>query len=345
MKRPAEFAGLSFVNSNTFYNIQRTLILPTINKQFDENIKLARDEAKQQELVILGDGRFDSPGNSAKYCTYTCQSPITKKIIATSTVQTLKGKGSAPLELKGFQNCLQDLDADSYTVETVATGRNRQLAKWIRVERPLIQHKFDPWHFAKNIKSKLRPLALRKDCRIIQEWIKPIGNHLFWCAENCNGDPEKLKQMWRSLLNHITNRHNFSKEFPKYPKCAHSPLSKDESRRKKWIKKNSPAYNVIEKVVLDKKNLNDMEHLANTYHTGSLEVFHSLLNSYASKRQEFELNVMVARVKLAILDHNDNVYRKQATISKARKGSGKIGDSQWKYLSSKLSKEWVAKPK
>ena len=122
-------------------------------------------------------------------------------------------------------------------------------------------------------------------------------------------------------------------------------LAKTNQEKKKWIKKNSPAYNVIEKVVLDKKNLNDMDHLANTYHTGSLEVFHSLLNSYASKRQEFELNVMVARVKLAILDHNDNVYRKQATISKARKGSGKIGDSQWKYLSSKLSKEWVAKPK
>ena len=52
MKRQAEFAGLSFVNSNTFYNVQRTLIVPTINKQFDENIKLARDEAKQQELVI-----------------------------------------------------------------------------------------------------------------------------------------------------------------------------------------------------------------------------------------------------------------------------------------------------
>ena len=134
MKKPAQFAGLSFLNKNTFYNIQRTLILPTVNKQFDENMKFVRDEAKKEELVILGDGRFDSPGKSAKYCTYTCQSPITKKIIATSTVQTLKGKGSAPLELKGFQNCLKDLDDDEYRVEIVATDRNRQLAKWLRVE-------------------------------------------------------------------------------------------------------------------------------------------------------------------------------------------------------------------
>ena len=99
-------------------------------------------------------------------------------------------------------------------------------------------------------------------------------------------------------------------------------LDKDKSKRKRWIKKNSPAYNVIEKVVLDKNNVNEMDYLTNPYHTGSLEVFHSLLNSYASKRQEFELNVMVAHVKLAILNHNDNVYRKQVTISKARRGSG-----------------------
>ena len=150
--------------------------------------------------------------------------------------------------------------------------------------------------------------------------------------------------MWQSLLYHITNRHHFPEKFPKYPKCAHAPLSDDESRRKKWIKKNSPAFNAIEKVVLDKKNLNDMDHLTNPYHTGSLEVFHSVLNSYASKRQEFELNVMDARVKLAVLDHNANVNRKQAVVLKPRKGSGKKGDAQWKFQISKLSKEWVAKP-
>ena len=151
--------------------------------------------------------------------------------------------------------------------------------------------------------------------------------------------------MWQSLLHHVTNRHNFADKFPKYPKCAHPPLSDDESKRKKWIKKNSLAYNAIDKVIMDEKNLNDMDHLTNPYHTGSLEVFHSVLNSYASKRQEFKLNVMDAHVKLAVLDHNANVDGKQAIVLKPCKDSGKKGDVQWKYVSSKLSKEWVAKPK
>ena len=87
-----------------------------------------------------------------------------------------------------------------------------------------------------------------------------------------------------------------------------------------------------------------MVHLTKPYHTGSLEVFHSLINSYAPKRQAFELNVMSARIKLAILDHNNNVGRKQAVVSHEKKGSAKKGDKKWRFVSSKLSKEWVAKP-
>ena len=185
---------------------------------------------------MLGDGRFDSPGKAAKYCTYTCQSPSTKKIVATNTIQTDKGKGSSPLEMGAFQNCLQDLDSVGFVVNTVATDRNKQVAKWIRTERPEIVHKYDPWHFSKNIKSKLRPLAKRKACKIIQEWIKPIGNHLFWCAENCGEDPEKLKQMWKSLLHHICNKHKFTKTYPKYPACLHKRSAKKKSAKQNGLK-------------------------------------------------------------------------------------------------------------
>ena len=75
--------------------------------------------------------------------------------------------------------------------------------------------------------------------------------------------------MWKSLLHHIVNKHKFKKPFPKYAKCHHKLYTKKESRKKKWIKKDSIAYDAIEKVVLDKKTLKDMEHLVNPYHTGS----------------------------------------------------------------------------
>lgn len=247
------FSGLNFVNPTSFYNIQRTLVVPVINKHFNENIVQAREESKGKDKAILGDGRFDSPGKCAKYCTYTCISPSTKKVVASTTIQTTKGKGSAPLELTGFKKCLDELSSNNYPVSVVATDRNRQLAKWLRIEKPEIEHKFDPWHFVKNIKSKLRPLTRRKGCKILQEWLKPIGNHLFYCSENCDGDPEKLVQMWKSLLHHIINKHKFERTYPKYKRCAHKVYSRHEAQRKKWLKKDSPAYNNLEKVIMDKK--------------------------------------------------------------------------------------------
>jgi len=274
---------------------------------------------------------------------HLCQSPSSKKVVATSTIQCEKGRGSSPLEVKGFINCLEQFDKDSFPISTVATDRNRQLAKWLREERPEIEHTYDLWHFSKNIKSKLRPLIKSKKRKVLEGWIKPVGNHLFWCSENCEGDPVKLIQMWLSLLHHVTNRHKFSKKYPNYPKCAHKRYTKEESLKKKWIVKDSPAYVALEKVICNKTNLKEMHHLTNPYHTGSVESFNSLINMYAPKRQEFSLNVMDARVKLAVLDHNCNVGRKQSVIKRKIKIGAEIGEKKWKFQCSRLSKDWVAK--
>ena len=70
-----------------------------------------------------------------------------------------------------------------------------------------------------------------------------------------------------------------------------------------------------------------MVHLVEPCHTGSLEVFHSLINVYATKSQEFGFNTMNARVEIAVFDHNNNVGRKQDVIKKeTKKGSGKKDD-------------------
>ena len=88
--------------------------------------------------------------------------------------------------------------------------------------------------------------------------------------------------------------------FPKYPYCVHKHYTKTGARRKKWIKKDSPTYYNLEKVVMDKKSLADMVHLSKPFHTRNVEVFNSLVNMYAPKRQEFDFHVMDGRVKLAV---------------------------------------------
>ena len=71
--------------------------------------------------------------------------------------------------------------------------------------------------------------------------------------------------------------------------------------------------NALRKVVLKDSLLWDMKKLSGFHHTGSLEVFHSLLLKYCPKRQHFSFVGMQVCIELAILDHNYNTQRKQAT--------------------------------
>ena len=108
IKKVADYSGLSFVNLTTYYKIQRSLVLQAIHEHYAINIEQAWKEVQDTNKVVLGDACFDSPGKCAKYCTYFLQSPITKKIIAHITLQKDSDKGSASLEFKGLQECLQD---------------------------------------------------------------------------------------------------------------------------------------------------------------------------------------------------------------------------------------------
>ena len=62
-----------------------------------------------------------------------------------------------------------------------------------------------------------------------------------------------------------------------------------------------------------------------------------------AKSQEFDFNTMNARVEIAVLDHSNNVHRKQDVIKKERRSSGRKNDLKWYFSSSKLSKDWVAR--
>lgn len=109
------------------------------------------------------------------------------------TLENANKKGSALFELKGLQECLQDLASISYTVRNTETDRNRQVPKRMREKPAEIEHKLiESWHFAKNIKAKLRPLSQQQNCRSIYDLVKVIGNHLFMVCSNYHGDLETL---------------------------------------------------------------------------------------------------------------------------------------------------------
>ena len=83
----ASFLNLKFFSHTTFYNIQNKYLFPVVNKAWKEERSSVLDEVKSNGPVnLIGDGRCDSPGHNAKYCTYTMMTDE-GKVAAINVVQ------------------------------------------------------------------------------------------------------------------------------------------------------------------------------------------------------------------------------------------------------------------
>ena len=56
---------------------------------------------------------------------------------------------------------------------------------------------------------------------------------------------------------HISNKHEWV-GYDYYKKCEHPKLTKKEMKRKKWIKEGTTAFFEVEKIVKNRKTLNDL---------------------------------------------------------------------------------------
>lgn len=133
------------------------------------------------------------------------------------------------------------------------------------------------------------------------------------------------------MLYHITNRHEWE-DSKLFKQCQHHELSHDEVIRKPWLKLESPAYSVMERIVTDKNLLSDLKYLTNFNHTGTLEVYHSLYNKYCPKRLHFPYSSMIARSQIAVMDFNAGVQQLENQ-----------GEHRYKQQFSKVTQTWVLK--
>ena len=99
-------------------------------------------------MNLIGDGRCDSPGHSAKYCTYTMMSGG-GKVAYFSLVQVTEVTSSNAMEKEGFERCLAGLQAEDVTIRRIATDRHTSISSAMNKEHKEIKHLFDVWHLSK----------------------------------------------------------------------------------------------------------------------------------------------------------------------------------------------------
>lgn len=77
----------------------------------------------------LGDGRMDSPGHCAKYCTYTIMNQADKRILAMEVVDKRQtGLKSGLMEAKGFAQGMESLQKEGLQVEEMVTDAHPQIS-------------------------------------------------------------------------------------------------------------------------------------------------------------------------------------------------------------------------
>lgn len=332
----AEFLHLKFISHTTFDKIQRQCLMPVVKHAWStfQNVDLEKVRSANNLFRLAGDGRCDSPGFSAKYCTYSLLDIETQRVCMFVIVKVSETGSSSKMEVVGFRRCMNFLLDQGFEIAVLATDRHVQIRSIMGKEYSNTEHQFDVWHLTKSIKKKLVQKAKTKGCEHLSLWIKAVCNHLWWCASNCNGDKEFLEESWISICYHIVNVHTFDGKH--ITACAHEPISEELSLKKKWLEKDSKAHKALKEVVLDKRLRKDIRQLSEFCHTGSLEVYHSLMLKYVPKRQEFDSDQMWTRTALAAMDHNFSQNRGHKI--------NKDGEKAYKLVCPKATGKWIAKP-
>ena len=221
----ASTINLAFPGESDYLNYQRRHLFPIINEYWHkEKAAVLSDLLDRESLTLLGDGRCDSPGFSAKYGTYTMMDQETKKIVDFEVCH-VKQTSSQAMEKLGFQLCLDRALDSGIPVKVVGTDRHTGIKAMMRDEYKDqgIEHQVDVWHLCKNIKSKLATKAKKKECVELAPWIKSVTNHLWWSSMTCEGNPQLLKEKWISILHHVADKHHWDSSVL-YNRCPHDPI-------------------------------------------------------------------------------------------------------------------------
>ncbi|KAM4544086.1 uncharacterized protein V3H82_021888 [Fundulus diaphanus] len=247
-----KFMAMGMVSESTFFRIQDAYCIEPVQEYWDKTRAEVLESLRQKDrVVVLGDGRMDSPGHCAQFCTYTTIEQDSRDIVHIVSVDKREtNRNSVIMEKECFIRTMEAL-LPELAIKEVVTDAHPQISALLNPERGKykawgIQHSLDIWHAAKSLSKKLRRVGTVKNQTEIQVWIKDIVNHFWYCSKHAVTE-EQFKMMWVGVLHHVRDEHSWATGC-----CQHEPLE-EGSQEKPWIKQGSAAHKALAGVVLDKR--------------------------------------------------------------------------------------------
>ena len=312
-----------------FNKLVKKWLFPVIFRMYTDSknkvcSEIREKNQKQKSVVLCGDAQFDSPGFSAKFCTYTLMDCETDKVVDFAILQ--KGQVNGALEHQAFRQVWDVVSSEEdIRVSDLVIDRNATISKIMTDHYSQTNVCYDIWHMAKNLRSHLQTAA--KSHPKINTWITSIVNHFWYSCKLSKGDPDLLVQRFHSCLFHIADIHKWNlkknihlslealrqsiavnKPYPKKPtlvkQCLHKQLTNKQSREISWFDVQDEDYAAVFKIVTATRFSNDLRRCAKFLHTGKLESFHSMKLLYLPKLHSFEMETMIMLTMLAAHQSN-----------------------------------------
>ena len=145
--RLCKSANLKFVSESTFYRVQRRYCAPAIEKYWQTERQAQIAAHQNKDLAVAGDGRNDSPGHSARYCTNTLIDTGSNAVLEQEVVDVRQADGKSPsMEKIGCRSALLHVKQALRVIELVTDG-SPQIMKMMKSEPDFtnITHSLDVW--------------------------------------------------------------------------------------------------------------------------------------------------------------------------------------------------------
>ena len=123
------FCNIQYVSKTLFCQYQSLYIAPAVNEFWEQHKQELWDEKTGKDVKLSGDGRNDSPGHSAQYCTYSLADIDDRAILQMNIVDVREAAGkSNNMERIGFERGLDKLLTSNMSIKEVVTDGHLEIA-------------------------------------------------------------------------------------------------------------------------------------------------------------------------------------------------------------------------
>ena len=123
-----KFCNLQCFSKSLFYQYQSLHIAPAVNAFSEHKKKELWDTCDGKEVILSGDGRNDSPGHLAQYCTYSLADMADNAILQMNIVDVREAAGkSNNMERIGFERALDKILTSAISIKKVVTDSHLEI--------------------------------------------------------------------------------------------------------------------------------------------------------------------------------------------------------------------------